>query len=187
MPTKSHNSKAAAETVAASSVSDAPSGKSAAAMEGGAETGVSPLAPAAPPLVPRKIYPIVKYGDPILEKNTAVVSKFDAELAELAEDMFASMYAAAGVGLAAPQIGKGIRMAVVDVTAGKNPEGKIVLVNPEIIHAEGGKARRGRLPEHSRISRIRGAAAVCDGAGANGGGGNIRVARGRFAGACVLP
>jgi peptide deformylase len=139
MPTKSHNSKAAAETVAASSVSDAPSGKSAAAMEGGAETGASPLASAAPPLVPRKIYPIVKYGDPILEKNTAVVSKFDAELAELAEDMFASMYAAAGVGLAAPQIGKGIRMAVVDVTAGKNPEGKIVLVNPEIIHAEGEK------------------------------------------------
>ena len=139
MPSKSHNSKAAAETVAASSVSDAPGLKSAAAMEGGAESGVSPLAPAAPPLVPRKIYPIVKYGDPILEKNTAVVSKFDAELAELAEDMFASMYAAAGVGLAAPQIGKGIRVAVVDVTAGKNPEGKIVLVNPEIIHAEGEK------------------------------------------------
>ncbi|MGA2421152.1 MAG: peptide deformylase [Candidatus Acidiferrum sp.] len=88
---------------------------------------------------PRKIYPIVKYGDAILEKNTAAVTKFDAELAELAEDMFASMYAAQGVGLAAPQIGKGIRMAVVDVTAGKNAEAKIVLVNPEVIHAEGEK------------------------------------------------
>ena len=86
---------------------------------------------------PRKIYPIVKYGDPILEKPTVTITKFDAALEELTEDMFASMYAAQGVGLAAPQIGKGIRIAVVDVTGGKNPEAKIVLVNPEIIHAEG--------------------------------------------------
>jgi peptide deformylase len=85
----------------------------------------------------RKIYPIVKYGNPILEKSTPPVKKFDAELAELAEDMFASMYAAQGVGLAAPQIGLSLRLTVVDVTSGKNPEGKIVLANPEIIHAEG--------------------------------------------------
>ena len=89
------------------------------------------------PAVPRKIYAIVKYGDPVLEKPGAAVTKFDAELEELAEDMFASMYAAQGVGLAAPQIGKSIRFAVVDVTSGKNPEAKIVLANPEIIHAEG--------------------------------------------------
>lgn len=86
---------------------------------------------------PRKIYPIVKYGDPVLEKPGAPVTKFDAELEELAEDMFASMYAAQGVGLAAPQIGKSMRFAVVDVTGGKNPEAKIVLANPEITHAEG--------------------------------------------------
>ncbi len=85
----------------------------------------------------RKIYPIVKYGDPILEKPTTQVKKFDADLAELTEDMFASMYAAQGVGLAAPQIGKSLRLTVVDVTGGKNPEAKIVLANPEIIHAEG--------------------------------------------------
>jgi peptide deformylase len=90
--------------------------------------------PAAPP---RKIYPIVKYGDPILEKSTPHIKKFDAELEELAEDMFASMYAAQGVGLAAPQIGKSLRLAVVDVTSGKNPEAKIVLANPEVIHFEG--------------------------------------------------
>ena len=89
------------------------------------------------PAAPRKIYPIVKYGDPILEKPTAAVKKFDAELEELTEDMFASMYAAQGVGLAAPQIGKSMRLTVVDVTGGKNPEAKIVLANPEIIHAEG--------------------------------------------------
>src|SRR5260370_28658421 len=89
------------------------------------------------PSAARKIYPIVKYGDPVLEKPGALVKKFDAELEQLAEDMFASMYAAQGVGLAAPQIGKSLRIAVVDVTAGKNPEAKIVLANPEIIHAEG--------------------------------------------------
>lgn len=86
---------------------------------------------------PRKIYPIVKYGDPVLEKPAATVKTFDAGLAELAEDMFASMYAAQGVGLAAPQIGQSIRLTVVDVSTGKNPEAKIILVNPEITHAEG--------------------------------------------------
>jgi peptide deformylase len=89
------------------------------------------------PAPPRRIYPIVKYGDAVLEKPAANIKTFDAELETLTEDMFASMYAAQGVGLAAPQIGKGVRLAVVDVTAGKNPEAKIVLVNPEIIHAEG--------------------------------------------------
>jgi len=87
----------------------------------------------------RKIYDVVKYGDPVLEKPGATITEFDAALEELAEDMFATMYAAQGVGLAAPQIGKSIRIAVVDVTGGKNPEAKIVLVNPQIIHAEGEK------------------------------------------------
>ena len=97
--------------------------------------------PAAPEVSapPRRIYSIVKYGDPILEKPSATISKFGAELAELAEDMFATMYAAQGIGLAAPQIGKSIRITVVDVTGGKNPEAKIVMVNPEIIHFEGEK------------------------------------------------
>ena len=88
---------------------------------------------------PRKIYKIVKYGDPILEKQTPPVKEFDAKLEELVEDMFASMYAAQGVGLAAPQIGLGMRLAVVDVTSGKNPEARIVLANPEVIHFEGEK------------------------------------------------
>jgi len=120
-----------------------PAGEPAAPASAAPTETAPPAAPAkaaeVPAGPPRKIYNIVKYGDPILEKNTAAVTQFDAELADLAEDMFASMYAAQGVGLAAPQIGKGIRMAVVDVTAGKNPEAKIVLVNPEVIHAEGEK------------------------------------------------
>ena len=103
--------------------------------ESSASSKTAPAAAAEAP--PRKIYTIVKYGDPVLEKPGATIKKFDAELEELAEDMFASMYAAQGVGLAAPQIGKSIRIAVVDVSNGKNPEAKIVLINPEIIHAEG--------------------------------------------------
>jgi peptide deformylase len=87
----------------------------------------------------RRIYPIVKYGDPILEKSTSPVKNFDADFLQLTEDMFVSMYAAQGVGLAAPQIGLNLRVAVVDVTGGKNPEGKVVLANPQVIHYEGEK------------------------------------------------
>ncbi len=102
-------------------------------------TSSEPATVAAPetPAKPVKIYPIIKYGDPILEKPGASVKKFDAALEQLVEDMFASMYAAQGVGLAAPQIGLSLRLTVIDVTGGKNPEAKIVLANPEIIHAEG--------------------------------------------------
>jgi len=83
------------------------------------------------------IYPIVKYGDAVLEKPSAPITQFDDALAKLAEDMFESMYAAHGVGLAAPQIGMAKRVAVIDVTFKEDPEAKIVLVNPEIIHVEG--------------------------------------------------
>jgi peptide deformylase len=79
----------------------------------------------------------VKYGDPVLEKRTAPVNVFDDELRKLVEDMFESMYAAHGVGLAAPQIGISKRLAVIDVTFKEDPNAKLVLVNPEIIHAEG--------------------------------------------------
>src|SRR5258708_21089037 len=62
-----------------------------------------------------KIYPIVKYGDPVLEKPAATITIFDAELEQLVEDMFASLYAGRGVGLAAPQIANSLRLAVLDV------------------------------------------------------------------------
>lgn len=83
------------------------------------------------------IYPITKLGAAVLEHPAAPVNKFDQELAKLCADMFESMYAAQGVGLAAPQIGLGLRLAVIDVSLGKNPEAKLVLANPEIIHTEG--------------------------------------------------
>lgn len=83
------------------------------------------------------IYPIVKYGDPVLDKAGATVTSFDDELKKLVEDMFESMYAAHGVGLAAPQIGISKRIAVVDVTFKEEPGAKLVLINPEIIQKEG--------------------------------------------------
>lgn len=83
------------------------------------------------------IYPIIKYPNAMLEKPTEPVTVFDDELRKLTEDMFESMYAAQGVGLAAPQIGKSVRVAVIDVSIGKNPEARLVLANPEIVHAEG--------------------------------------------------
>lgn len=83
------------------------------------------------------IYPIVLYGDPVLETPAQTVTDFGDELKKLVEDMFESMYAAHGVGLAAPQIGIGKRIAVIDVTFQEDPNAKLVLVNPEIIKAQG--------------------------------------------------
>jgi peptide deformylase len=83
------------------------------------------------------IYPIVKYGNPVLEKAAEPVTVFDGELQKLIADMFESMYAARGVGLAAPQIGIAKRLAVIDVTFKEDPDAKLVLVNPEILHSEG--------------------------------------------------
>ncbi len=84
------------------------------------------------------IYPIVKYGNPVLEKRGDDITEFDTpELHKLVEDMFESMYAAKGVGLAAPQIGVGKRLAVIDISTGEDPAQKIVLINPEIVKTEG--------------------------------------------------
>ncbi|MBV9572845.1 MAG: peptide deformylase [Acidobacteriales bacterium] len=83
------------------------------------------------------IYPIVKFGNPVLEKPALPVTEFDQELKQLIEDMFESMYAARGVGLAAPQIGISKRLAVIDVSFQEDPDAKLVLANPEIIHTEG--------------------------------------------------
>jgi len=85
----------------------------------------------------RMIYPIVRYGDPVLEKPSEPITEFNGELRKLADDMFESMYAAHGVGLAAPQIGIGKRIVVIDVTFKEDPDARLVLVNPEIIKTEG--------------------------------------------------
>ena len=83
------------------------------------------------------IYPIVKFGNPVLDKPAEKVTKFDDELRKLLDDMFESMYAARGVGLAAPQIGISRRIAVIDISFKEDPNAKLVLINPEVIHSEG--------------------------------------------------
>jgi peptide deformylase len=84
------------------------------------------------------VHPIVKYGQPVLELKAAEIKEFDTpELNQLVEDMFESMYAARGVGLAAPQIGIAKRVAVIDTSTGEDPEKRLVLINPEIVGTEG--------------------------------------------------
>jgi peptide deformylase len=83
------------------------------------------------------IYPIVKFPDPILQRPSAPVTEFDDKLRKLVADMFESMYAAQGIGLAAPQIGIPKRITVIDVSNQKEPKDKLVLINPEITLHEG--------------------------------------------------
>src|ERR1700692_3448153 len=83
------------------------------------------------------VYPIVKYGQPVLETKAAEITEFDTpDLHKLVEDMFESMYAAKGVGLAAPQIGIAKRIAVIDLSVAEDPQQKIVLINPEVLRKE---------------------------------------------------
>jgi peptide deformylase len=87
------------------------------------------------------IYPIVKYGQEVLEKVAEPVSVFDGDLEKLVADMFETMYAAHGVGLAAPQIGISKKLCVIDITSGEDPNAKLVLVNPSVISLEGKQAQ----------------------------------------------
>jgi peptide deformylase len=83
-------------------------------------------------------YPIVRYGNPVLEKPAETVTEFGTpDLETLLDDMFESMYAAKGVGLAAPQIGIGRRIAVIDPSNGQDAAQRLVLINPEIVKVEG--------------------------------------------------
>ena len=84
------------------------------------------------------VYPIVKFGDPVLEREAETVTDFDTpDLNQFLADMFESMYAAKGVGLAAPQIGFSRKISVIDVSNGERPADKLVLINPTIVKVEG--------------------------------------------------
>lgn len=83
------------------------------------------------------IYPIVKFPDPVLQKPAEPITTFDAKLRQLVDDMFASMYDAQGIGLAAPQIGISQRLTVIDLSFQKDSKQKIVLINPEIVEKSG--------------------------------------------------
>lgn len=81
---------------------------------------------------------IVKYGDPVLETPSDEVTEFDTEeLRQLIADMWETMYAAKGVGLAAPQIAVPKRVSVIDTSVGEREADKIVIINPQVIFREG--------------------------------------------------
>jgi peptide deformylase len=80
---------------------------------------------------------ILIIGDPILAQKAAPVDRVDAEIVRLARDMVETLHAAPGIGLAAPQVGVGKRLIVVDLSVGEDKDALNVLVNPEIIAQEG--------------------------------------------------
>ncbi len=83
------------------------------------------------------ILKIVKYPEPVLQQPGEPVTEFNDELRQFVADLFETMYASQGVGLAAQQVGIAKRVTVIDLSLGKDPAQKLVLVNPEIIFREG--------------------------------------------------
>jgi peptide deformylase len=83
------------------------------------------------------ILKIVKYPEPVLSRPGEPITEFNAELRKLIDDMFETTYAEQGIGLAAPQVNVSKRLTVIDLSQGKVPEDKLVLINPEIISSEG--------------------------------------------------
>jgi peptide deformylase len=81
--------------------------------------------------------PIVRYGRPGLAAPAAPVELFDSALERLIDDMVETMYAAPGIGLAAPQVGVPLRVCVIDLTVGKRDGELLTLVNPEFVEREG--------------------------------------------------
>ncbi len=83
------------------------------------------------------ILDIVKYPEPVLMEPTSAVEEFDDELRELAADMVATMHAAPGIGLAAPQVGRSERLCVLDLSVGDDEAELMVLVNPRVVEEHG--------------------------------------------------
>jgi peptide deformylase len=81
--------------------------------------------------------PIVRYGAAGLQSKTTTVQQFDAELQRLIDDMIETMYAAPGIGLAAPQVGVPLRVSVIDLSVGKEGGELLTLVNPQFVEREG--------------------------------------------------
>ena len=81
--------------------------------------------------------PILKYGDPALHEPAQAVDAYTPEVDRLIGDMIETMYAAPGIGLAAPQVGAALRIFVVDLSLGRDPSGLIVMVNPEFVERDG--------------------------------------------------
>lgn len=117
------------------------------------------------------VLPIRTYPDPVLRVRCTEVEDFDADLAELAEDMVETMHQAPGIGLAAPQVGVEKRLAVVDLSVGEDPEQLVILVNPvleepqgSVVEEEGCLSIPGFTEKVTRPDRVKVKARGVDGA-----------------------
>ena len=87
------------------------------------------------------IHPILKYGEEILHRPAETVLEITKKVNKLIDDMIETMYAAQGIGLAAPQIGVPLNIFVVDISAGRNPHDLIVMINPSLMVATGTQSK----------------------------------------------
>ena len=83
------------------------------------------------------VLPVLTWGDPRLKKNSEDIGAWTPELEQLVADMFETSLVEEGVGLAAPQVGVNLNLAVIDCSCGEDPDQKLVLINPEITLEEG--------------------------------------------------
>jgi peptide deformylase len=83
------------------------------------------------------IRPILKFGEPPLQARAADVGELTPDVQKLIDDMIETMYAAPGIGLAAPQVGAALRIFVVDLSLGHNAKDLIVMINPEFVERDG--------------------------------------------------
>ena len=83
------------------------------------------------------IWPILRHGEPVLHAPAKPVATITPEILQLVDDMILTMYAAPGIGLAAPQIGVPLRLFVADISVGRNPADLLTFINPEFVEREG--------------------------------------------------
>src|SRR3989475_5922697 len=83
------------------------------------------------------IRPILKYGDDVLHARAQNVGALTPEIDRLVDDMIETMYAAPGIGLAAPQVGVPLRIFVIDVSVGRDPAALLVMINPDFVERDG--------------------------------------------------
>lgn len=83
------------------------------------------------------VLPVLTWGDPRLKKNSKDIGEWTPGLDQLVADMFETALDEEGVGLAAPQVGVNLNLAVIDCSCGEDPEQKLILINPEITQEEG--------------------------------------------------
>ena len=83
------------------------------------------------------IRPILKYGDALLHDRARAVESITDEIRRLIDDMIETMYAAPGIGLAAPQLGVPARIFVIDLSVGREPDGLMVMINPSFVERDG--------------------------------------------------